>query len=151
MNCTSNNPAKMQRNAAIAQDRLALGATYRELAEMYELTSGQISRILNDDEIKDVIEVGTRQIISRVPLAISRYEDILNDPKHSDHYKSIKDCLTTTGIFPSHTANVTINNILNVSSGPSVEQIDRIQELLQDRQTIDVQCTEVSSSPDGDD
>jgi predicted transcriptional regulator len=131
----------MERNVTIAQDRLN-GATYRELASQHDVSKTTIYRVLNDPEIKDVIDTGTREIISRVPLAIARYDAILNNPEHSDHYKSIKDCLTTTGIFPSHTSNVTINNILNVTSGPSVEQIDRIQELLEARQAIDIECIE---------
>ena len=138
MNNTDNNPAKIERNLSIANDRLA-GHTYRQLAKDYNLSTGMISYILNDEEIKDVIESGTRELISRVPLAISRYDKILNSPDHSDHYKAIKDCLQTTGIFPSHTPSTVINNIMTVNTGPSVQDIERIQELLQSRQAIDVE------------
>jgi len=115
MQYTNGNPAKVERNVSLAADR-SFGATYRELSIKYDLSQAHISRILNDKEIKDVIETGTRQMIARVPLAISRYDAILNNPKHSDHYKSIKDCLTMTGILPSHTQSQTIVNIFNQSN-----------------------------------
>ena len=137
MNYTGNNPAKVERNVSIADDRLA-GATYRELSEAYQLSQAHISRILNDKEIREVLDTGTRLLVSRVPTALTRYDTILNDPEHSDHYKSIKDCLTATGIFPSHTANLTINNILNVTTGPQAEDCKRIQDLIATRHAVDV-------------
>ena len=137
MNHTSNNPVKVERNLSIAQDRLA-GATYRQLAKDYELSTGMISYILNDAQIKDVIDTGTRELVSRVPLAMNRYDDILSNPDHSDHYKAIKDCLTNTGIFSSASQSVTINNILAVNTGPEPKDIERIRELINLRQDQDI-------------
>jgi len=129
MKYTNGNAAKMERNVSIANDRLA-GKTYVELSNKYGISQAHISRILNDDEIKDVIETGTRQLVSRIPLAIDNYDRILNDKEHSDHYKASKDCLQTVGILASHTSSTNITNILNVQSGPTEAQAAGIRELL---------------------
>ena len=112
MQYTNGNPGKESRNVAIGTDR-ALGATYNELAEKYNLSSKHISRILNDSEVKDIVETCSRLNAAYTPLALSRFYDILDDPKHSDHYKAIKDNLQSTGILPSHTQSQTIINIIN--------------------------------------
>ena len=138
MTLSANNPNRIKRDLAIANDRMSLGSTYRELAEKYELTSGRITQILNDKEIKDVIETGTRQMVARVPLAIHRFDTILNDPESSDHYKAIKDCLTITGISPSHTSNTIINNIfVGDHSGAVSAEIKSIMRHQTDQQALE--------------
>lgn len=130
MNCTSNNPAKIQRNATIAQDRLS-GMVYSEIAKKHGIDKGTVSRVLNDAEIKDIIETGTKQMVAMVPRAIDNYRVILSDKEHSDHYKATKDCLTITGIAPSRTGNTFINNVFyqdnrqQISSG--IAEIIRYQ------------------------
>jgi len=42
------------------------------------------------------------------------------------------------GILPSQTSSVVINNMLSVHTGPSVTDIERIQELIQARQEADI-------------
>ena len=42
------------------------------------------------------------------------------------------------GIIPSQTSSVVINNMLSVHTGPSVDDIKRIQELIQARQDKDI-------------
>jgi len=137
MQYTNGNPGKESRNVSIGIDR-SLGATYKELAEKHDLSTKHISRILNDSEIRDIVETGTRHMVSYLPIALSRFYDVLQDPENSDHYKAIKDNLQAAGILPSHTSNVTINNILAINSGPQQDQVERIQELIQVRHAIDI-------------
>ena len=137
MNLTTNNPDKIQRNATIAQDRLA-GMVYSEIAQKHNLDKSQVCRILNNDDIKDIVETGTKHLVSMVPLAIDNYRTFLSDKEHPDHYKASKDALQTTGILASHTQSTTINNILNVTAGPSHEDVQRIQELITARHDKDI-------------
>ena len=112
MQYTNGNPGKAERNVSIGTDR-AIGATYQELSAKYNLSQAHISRILNDADIKDVVETGSRIMVSYMPLALDKFYSILIDSDHSDHYKAIKDNLQATGILPSHTLNQTIVNIFN--------------------------------------
>ena len=112
MQYTNGNPAKIERNLTIAEQRIA-GATYKELSQKHNLSTAQISYILNDSEIKDIVESGTKALISMVPFAIDNYQTFLTTKDHPDHYKASKDALQATGILPSHTLNQTIVNIFN--------------------------------------
>ena len=112
MQNTNGNPAKAERNVSIGTDR-ALGATYRELSAKYDLSQAHISRILNDQDIKEVVETGSRIMASYMPIALDKFYNILQDPDNSDHYKAISDNLKATGILPSHTQAQTIINIIN--------------------------------------
>ena len=55
------------------------------------------------------------------------------------------------GVLPSQTQSTTINNLLSVHTGPSVSDIERIQELItmrQEQDIIDVDPESVSSKDD---
>jgi len=132
MNHTNNNPALVKRNETIAQDRVQ-GMVYSEIAKKHGISKPTVSRVLNDSEIKDVVEQGTRQLVSMVPLAIDNYQTFLSDKKHADHYKASKDTLQTTGILASHTQSQTIVNIFNqtnniISDNKVLETIGRYMD-----------------------
>ena len=133
---TNNNPGKIERNLAIAEERLK-GATEREIAAKFNMSNANAHYILNRDEIKHYIETGTKLLVERIPKAIYHYDKILSDSEHASHYKSIQDLFKATGIFPSHTQNQTINNTLNINAGPNPEQVSRIAELLRLRHELD--------------
>ena len=147
MQLTSDNPQRSIRDHTIAQQRIQ-GMTYREIAKANNVCIHTVGRVLNDTEIKDIVESGTRELVSFIPLAIDNYHSILTDKKHSDHYKVSKDCLQATGILPSHASSVTINNILNVQSGPNNEQIQRIAELIQARHDMDIDAIDAEYTDD---
>lgn len=110
MQYTNGNPAKIERNLTIAAERLA-GKTYSELAAKFDISKTHVHAILNDDEIRDVIETGTKQLISLVPKAVDNYRTFLTDKDNPDHYKASKDCLQATGIMASHASSTIINNL----------------------------------------
>ena len=140
----------MKRNVTIAQDRLA-GATYQELADQHEVSKTTIFRILNDDEIRDVLKQGTNELVSMVPLAIDNYHTFLTDKSHPDHYKASKDALQNTGVLGSHTGgNTYIDKILVVGDQGQAKEVPRIQDALAALQAIDIECTEVSGSLEDD-
>jgi len=113
---TKDNPARHKRDLTIAQQRLQ-GATYAELAKAHGISKARIHQILSDEEIRDIIETGTRQLISMVPLAIDNYQSFLTDKSDKTiKYKSSKDLLQAVGIQPSHAPATVINQILAVKN-----------------------------------
>ena len=137
MQYTNGNPGKVSRNVSIGTDR-SLGATYTELANKYSLSPKHIGRILNDSEIRDVVETGTRHMVSYLPIALSRFYDVLQDPTNSDHYKAIKDNLQATGILPAHASSVTINSIVYQDNRSAISpEIQQIMTHQLDQQTVE--------------
>ena len=155
MQYTNGNPAKLARNTSIAEGRLS-GMSLEQLAAEHDLSPSHVCRILKDDEIKEMLDVGTKHLVSMVPQALVNYRTFLTDTEHQDHYKASKDCLQTTGILASHTQSQTITNILNINTGPQSQDIKRIQELIQarhetDLEAIDAEYTEEALNNDAPD
>jgi hypothetical protein len=113
-----NNPARMERDRTIAEERLK-GKTYRELSEQFGLSKSVLHRILNDDEIRDVIETATSHMVSLVPKALDNYQELLDSKDEKVRLQASKDCLQTTSIMPSHTQSPVMINILNQQVNPS--------------------------------
>jgi hypothetical protein len=91
------NPAIAERNVTIAQKRLQ-GHTY-----------GQLSK----DECRDILETGTKQLLSFVPKAVDNYREFLSDDDKTLRYKASKDLLETTGIKTSRMDHPIINQYYN--------------------------------------
>jgi hypothetical protein len=126
-----NNPARMERDRTIAEERLK-GKTYRELSEQFGLSKSVLHRILNDDEIKDVIKTGTSHMISLVPKALDNYQELLDSKDEKIRLQASKDCLQTTGIMPSHTQSPVMINILNQQVNPAqTEELAKMAAFLQ--------------------
>ena len=114
---TKDNPVRVERDGTIAAERLA-GKTYRELSEQFGISKSTVFRILHDDEIRDVIETGTKQMVSLVPKAVGNYEKLLDSKDEKIKLQASKDCLQMTGIAPSHTQPSLVVNILNQQIAP---------------------------------
>ena len=110
-------PAKIKRNVALANDRIQ-GKTYREIAKAHGISSAQVSRVLNRKEIKDVVDQGMVEMISRVPKGIKVVDQALNDYENNPAiaFKAGEFVLKTATIAPSNVENQTINNIVNVQN-----------------------------------
>lgn len=112
MNCTSNNPAKIERNLNIAQDRLA-GLNYHQIAANNGCSIATVSYVLNDKEIKEIVETGIRKQVSLIPLADQVLYDCLTDKDDKQYrFKAAETIYKNTGIAPSHASNTTIMNVL---------------------------------------
>lgn len=128
---TKDNPQRAIRDRTIAAERLN-GKTYRELQEQFGLSKGTIHNILNDDEIRDVIETGTKRMVSLVPKAVGNYEKLLDSKDEKIQLQASRDCLQTTGIIPSHTQSTVMINILNQQVNPAqTEELAQIAAFLQ--------------------
>jgi hypothetical protein len=139
---TKDNPQRAVRDRAIAAERLK-GKTYRELSEQFGLSKGALGNILNDEEIRDVIETGTKRMVSLVPKAVGNYEKLLDSADEKIKLQASKDCLQTTGIIPSHTQSTVMINILNQQIVPEVtKELQGIESFLRHQwgmePTIDV-------------
>lgn len=110
-------PAKMKRNVKIAESSLAL-KTYREIAEEHNISPATVSRVLNRKEIKQIVEHGMVEMISRVPKGIKVVDQALDDYENNPgiSLKAADYVLKTATIAPSNVENQTINNIVNVQN-----------------------------------
>jgi len=102
------------RNNKIAQDRLA-GMKYRELAKKYNISKTRIGQILSTPEIKDVIDTGTSQMISLIPLAVDAHLKAMDnfDKNGTLALKSAETILKAGAILPTNQVNRIISNIYN--------------------------------------
>ena len=97
-----------------------------------------------------LIEQSGQATVDNITNTIGRAHSVLSNPQiKSIDLANFKDLLQLShkkevlvaqsmGILPSQTQAITINNLLSVHTGPSVDDIKRIQELIQARQEADI-------------
>jgi DNA-binding Xre family transcriptional regulator len=124
------NPLRTERDRTIAVERLK-GKTYRELSEQFGLSKSSLHHILSDDEMRDVIETGTREITGLIPKAVGNYEKLLDSEDEKIRLKASQDVLQTTGIMPSHTQSNIMVNILNKTDIIITKEIEQLSRFLQ--------------------
>ena len=110
-----------------------------------------------------LIEQSGQATVDNITNTIGRANSILSNPQiKSIDLAAFKDLLQLShkkevlvaqsmGVLPSNTQSITINNLLSVHTGPSVSDIQRIQELItmrQEQDIIDVDPESVSSKGD---
>jgi hypothetical protein len=127
---TKGNPARIERDKAIAAARLQ-GATFRQLSKRFGVSTGTVSNILSDDEIRNIIHTGTKEMVGLVPKAISNYEQLLDSTDEKVRLKASQDVLQTTGIMPSHTQSTIMVNILNKTDIIITKEIEQLSRFLQ--------------------
>jgi hypothetical protein len=145
------NPAIAERNVTIAQKRLQ-GHTYGQLSKEFGISKTQVHRILNSDECRDILETGTKQLLSFVPKAVDNYREFLSDDDKTLRYKASKDLLETTGIKTSRMDHPIINQYYNQANVNVIPP--EIMDLMQNKarsMTIDNEFEEVSAESEGDD
>ena len=138
------NPQITARNYSIVQSRLQ-GKTYQQIADEHGLKDrSSICHILKDEQLRDIIESGTKQMIAAVPLAIDNIYKMLQDVKSPHHYKATRDSLQMAGIIPSHTTSTVINNLFVVNNqvnlSPDVSALlgDKLPASLRSDDIIDI-------------
>ena len=97
-----------------------------------------------------LIEQAGQATVDNITTTIGRANSVLHNPqltnKDMGEFKTLlelshkKEVLVgqAMGIIPSQTQAITINNMLSVHTGPSVDDIQRIQELIKLRQDADI-------------
>ena len=152
-NLTKDNPQRISRDLTIAQDRLS-GMTYRQIAKRHNLSPRHIGEILNDDEIKDILETGTKQIVALLPKAIDNYSGFLTSENEKIRLEASRDVQKTTGIMPTHTVNQFFTNILNQQNNILITE--EMQEFCKwrserDNRVYDIPHVQKHEAPDTDD
>ena len=148
---------------------LVNGDTQLEIAKRAGCHNSTISRW--KDKLADQIELFQLQLIEQsgqktidnITNTINRANTVLsNDQIDSKQLSDYKDLLQLShkkevlvaqsmGVLPSNTQSITINNLLSVHTGPSVSDIQRIQELItmrQEQDIVDIDPESVSSKGD---
>jgi len=105
------------RDNKIAQDRVK-GMNYIQLAKKHGISKSRIGQILRKDDIKEIIETGSAQMVAMVPKAIDvQYQAMeITDKEGKPTILAIKaseNVLKTSSVMPSNTTNQTINNVFN--------------------------------------
>lgn len=138
MNLPAN--AQTDRNLQIAALHMQ-GMPQDKIAKKFKLTQGRISQVLKTDEcVKYFIDAGTRTLASMIPKVTRNYDRMLDSEDDSVALRANQDVLKNTGITPSHTQNITINNIMqtnNVMADPEIMQALK-EALAPNREIIDI-------------
>ena len=135
---TKDNPARAERDLTIAGKRLQ-GATYSQLAKEFGMTKANVSYILNDEEIKEVIQEGSRRIVSLVPLAVDTYREVLQGTDNKLKLAAGKDVLQNNRIFASHTENQYIFNIFNQTNNTLSPEVLQLLSNKEDADVLDIE------------
>ena len=111
------NPQRVARDCTIAKKRLE-GRSYMQLAKEFGLSKSRIGQILKQEEIKEIIDTGTSQMISLIPLACQvQYEAMTNRENNPAlALKASETVLKTGGIIPSNVTNQTVNAVYNIQN-----------------------------------
>lgn len=126
------NPNLIVRNNEIANDRIG-GMTYTKLAKKYNISKTRIGQILTKTEIKDIIDTGTAQMISLIPLAVDIQLKAMNNFEENDTLavKAADTILKACAILPTNQVNRTINNIYNQTNNViTPETMDLVKKIL---------------------
>jgi hypothetical protein len=137
------------------------GETGSSIADKVGCHESTISRLktklsgkLEEFQLQLINEAG-QETVDNITATIGRANKVLSDDKiKSIDLGAYKDLLTLShkkevlvgqslGILPTQSQSLQITNILNISTGPRPEDIQRIQELLVARQEADIQEAEV--------
>lgn len=124
--------ARLNRNRTMAEDRLA-GMTYAELGKKYGLAKSAVYYALSNEEIKNIIETGTRHAVSLVPKAISKIERLIDSEDEKVALQASKEICNISSIAPSHSQNVFIQNIHNSQDIHITAELSDMQAYLSSR------------------
>jgi len=132
------NPIRRERDVTIAAERLR-GKTYKELSQDFGISKTQVGRILNDAEIKEVIETTQRGMVNLVPKAIENYQTLLDSDDEKIKLTASKEILQTVGVMPSHTQSVLIQNVFNQTDSDVAQELTELAAFLKDRYAADLE------------
>jgi len=142
-NIVTTHNSKAKRNLKIAKDHLN-GATYRDLMQKYDISNASISRILNKDEIKDVLDTALNHLVTFAPLIVRNYRMLLNSDKPSIRLKATEALAKILGISSTH-AGTQINMMFNQNNTTIVsdKMRDIIDKLSGNDSFIDAEFTSI--------
>ncbi len=136
---SANQNALYVRDCTIAQESMQPGMTYQKLADKFGVSKSLINMVLKKPQIKELVEKAHKNLAAFTPLAVERFLEMIDDPKHSDHYKAVRDQLQTMGILASHTGgNTYIQQIYNQNTLPEEAEVSNYMKFLRKKREDDV-------------
>lgn len=103
---------------------LIAGKNQTDIAKEFGLSQQAVSKALRSDEsVKYLIDTSTRMLATMLPKVTANYDRLLSSADDNIVLKANQDILKNTGITPSHTQSITINNIMqttNIMADPEV-------------------------------
>jgi predicted transcriptional regulator len=144
---TKDNPARVKRDATIIAARLA-GQTYAEIAKTVGISKGTISRILTDEETRDVIQTGTRLMVNLTPIVVNNYNKLIKSENEEIQLKATNKVAEIIGIAPSHTPNVLINQVINQVNVTGPKELSVLSDFIHSREpeVIDITPDSISDT-----
>ena len=106
----SKHVSKRARNYSIAS-RAVAGLSQREIAGEFNLSQKQVSNILRDDEVKEVLDGVYREYAFHAPWIAQEFIALCNDEDKKIRLDAIKEFQKIMGISPTHTVNHFLTNI----------------------------------------
>jgi len=127
---TKDNPARKERDTRIAELRVQ-GQTLEQIGRQVGVHKSTVSRVLNDDETKALVDESARRVLNLVPAAVDVFAEILHGDDPKIKQKVADRVLQIAGISPSHAPAPVIQNIYNDNRSQSnTIQIDAIRGVI---------------------
>lgn len=106
--------SKIARNYRIA-NAAAGGKDQKKLAAEYGITRRQVCNILNDSEIKKVVQESTNRLLQLMPDVVTIYQETLQDDDKKLRLDAARDITKISGAAPGN-QSVFIQQIFNQSN-----------------------------------
>jgi 2,4-dienoyl-CoA reductase-like NADH-dependent reductase (Old Yellow Enzyme family) len=109
------NPERKRQTRKMVAKRLE-GKPYQTIAEETGVSIATVSRRLAEDEAKAILEQGQADLVEMVPTVVNNYREFLADEDKTIRLKASQDITKITGITPTHTQSVYINNLYQTAN-----------------------------------
>lgn len=130
-----NHPGRIQRDTAMAGMHIQ-GMSTAEIAAEIGLDKSQVSRVLNTDHIKEIIQDNLTKMVASLPGIRKRFIKLCYSKNENVATKNIHKFLDVMGVSPSHTPNTLIQNIFADKAQINTTQHELITEALNYRHKI---------------
>ena len=107
--------------------------SYRDIAKITGVSIATISRHLNRDECRAILEIGMQQQIALIPRAVEVLCQNMRDDDKWLRQKSSETIMKNTGLAPSGAPVTMIQNILNVQATETPQIIRDLFDAVQQR------------------
>ena len=139
---------KLDKKLEMAEKK-ARGATTKELAMEYGVSTARISKILADQNIQEFIEEITRAMTfneglkayKNVAYAIDSYQKTKDPQLRSEGFKASLELMRSIGVLESKNVSVSIQNITNTQNNivsPMMQELIQKHLGLKETKVIDV-------------
>ena len=109
---TKDNPGRTQRDATIVSRRLE-GLSMSQIGKELGIDKSTVCRALQDEEVKALLDAGTKTMAGFLPQVMENYRDFLIDDDKTIKLKASQDVTKITGILGTHTGNQYFINVMN--------------------------------------